>query len=648
MNEEDIKIFSFNNKFIEQYRKNKPKIIEEENLEKLIEHFDSDKIIMKTQIIDKFIIMISIKTKNQLDLENNKVKEIQISSFNISIIKYNSKTQENQQININIPIKGEIKISQKDFFNQKFYFFDLVPIDEIKSFFYLCIFNQIHFFKLYEKEEKLKYNKIKIKNFNNEINILYLGKNLNIGKNILEIKLLLKPNNIFYFIPIDITNENIKLEEKEFVSNKIENQNIFNKFIRSDCGISIFIDKKNNQKFIASTKDETNEIIISELNINNLEKNSNDYLKILSLIQINYKIFIFAEIQKKEDESEYLTFGIYRLIFIEKDNNYTMELLQLIKIMNNEVIKEYNFNINISNYIYINLGEKIFFIHLDQNGIIDMINFFQLDIKKLNIKKYYYEKSQELSLFILFIDNEIFISKFVDEFYKEEKFIINENKNDKENQEKNDINQKENDLANKKELINIDSSEQNEEILPGLKADIIEEENNFKNDIKNKISKIIKGRIEINKDKINKLIADKKKKIKLVNEDIKRVKEEYKDLKIRNDNIIKVIRNLTKKKIENNNYYYEEEGEEDDQEKNTNYIINNSYNPNSIHFGINQNFNNQTNLINQMNNSQKQNMNFRFQNYSFNNNQINNQYQLNQFYPKGNMIKNNINNNTFY
>ena len=205
MNEEDIKIFSFNNKFIEQYRINKPKIIEEENLEKLIEHFDSDKIIMKTQIIDKFIIMISIKTKNQLDLENNKVKEIQISSFNISIIKYNSKTQENQQININIPIKGEIKISQKDFFNQKFYFFDLVPIDEIKSFFYLCIFNQIHFFKLYEKEEKLKYNKIKIKNFNNEINILYLGKNLNIGKNILEIKLLLKPNNIFYFIPIDIT-----------------------------------------------------------------------------------------------------------------------------------------------------------------------------------------------------------------------------------------------------------------------------------------------------------------------------------------------------------------------------------------------------------------------------------------------------------
>lgn len=277
-----------------------------------------------------------------------------------------------------------------------------------------------------------------------------------------------------------------------------------------------------------------------------------------------------------------------------------------------------------------------------------MINFFQLDIKKLNIKKYYYEKSQELNLFILFIDNEIFISKFVDEFYKEEKFIINENKNDKEKQEKNDINQKENDPANKKELINIDSSEKNEEILPGLKADIIEEENNFKNEIKNKISKIINEKIEVNKDKINKLIADKKKKLKLVNEDIKRVKEEYKALKIRNDNIIKVIRNLTKKKIENNNYYYEEEGEEDDQEKNTNYIINNSYNPNSIHFRINQNFNNQTNLINQMSKSQQQNMNFRFQNYSFNNNQINNQYQLNQFYPKGNMSKNNINNNTFY
>ena len=204
MTEDDIKIINFNNKFKEDYKINKPRIVEEKNLEKLIENFDSDKIIIKTQIIDKFIIMISIKTKNQSDYKNNNLKEIQLTNFYITIIKNNLKVQENQQININIPIKGEAIIYQKDFFNQKFYFFDLVKIDEIKSFFYLYIFNQMHFFKLYEKEDKLKYNKIKIKNFNNEISVLYLGKNLNIEKNILEINLLLKPNNTIYIIPINI------------------------------------------------------------------------------------------------------------------------------------------------------------------------------------------------------------------------------------------------------------------------------------------------------------------------------------------------------------------------------------------------------------------------------------------------------------
>ena len=155
MTEDDIKIINFNNKFKEDYKINKPRIVEEKNLEKLIENFDSDKIIIKTQIIDKFIIMISIKTKNQSDNKNNNLKEIQLSNFYITIIKYNLEVQENQQININIPIKGEAIIYQKDFFNQKFYFFDLIKIDEIKSFFYLYIFNQMHFFKLYEKEDKL-------------------------------------------------------------------------------------------------------------------------------------------------------------------------------------------------------------------------------------------------------------------------------------------------------------------------------------------------------------------------------------------------------------------------------------------------------------------------------------------------------------
>ena len=277
-----------------------------------------------------------------------------------------------------------------------------------------------------------------------------------------------------------------------------------------------------------------------------------------------------------------------------------------------------------------------------------MINSIQIDIKKLNIKKYYYEKSQELNLLILFRDDEVFLTKFIDEFYKEEKCIFKENKILIERQEKIDTIQNENELEIKNESINAKSSDKNEEILPGLKDNFIDDDNNLKNEIKYKISKIINERIEANKNKINKLVVDKKKKLKTVNEDIKRIKEEYKILKIKNDNIIRVISNLTKKKIENNNYYYEEEVEEDDNEKNINYMLNHSYNQNRINMNINSNFNNKSNLINQMNNSQQQIMNYQFQNYPFNNNQINKQFP-NQFYQKGNMMKNNINkNNNFY
>ena len=288
--EEEIQIINFNNKFREEYKINKNREIKEENLEKFLENQSSDKIVIKAKIIDKFIIIITVKVKNQLELRNKNVKEIQLNSFNINIIKYDQKNNQNQQININIPIKGEVNIPPKDFFNQKFYFFDLALIHDIKSFFFLYIFNQMHFFKLYQKDEQLKYNKIKIKNFNNETDVLYLGKNLVKEKNILEIELLLKPDNSFYYIPIDITNENKKFEEKEFLLEKKENKNILNKFLRSNCEFFVFLEKKENKKYIISTDEKTKEIIIKELNINNLEQNSNNDFKILYLFKIHEKI----------------------------------------------------------------------------------------------------------------------------------------------------------------------------------------------------------------------------------------------------------------------------------------------------------------------------------------------------------------------
>ena len=643
MNEEGIEIINFNKKLREEYKINKPRVIEEENLELLLDNKNSDKIVIRVKIIKKFIIIISVKIKNQLELKNKNVKEIQLDSFNMTIIKYDSENNQNQQININIPIKGEINISTKDFYNQKFYFFDLVPIEDFKGFFYLYIFNQIHFYKLYQKDGQLKYNKIKVKNFNNDITVLYLGKNFIKEKNILEVELLLKPNNYFCYIPIDTSNENKKYEVKEYLLEKKEYKNIFNKFIKSNCEFFIFSDKKENKKYIVSAEEKTKEIQIKELNLNNFKENTNSDLKILCLFKILDIIYVIADITKnnKNDDSKYLTFGIYNLLYSDKDDNYYMELQQQINIINNEGIKEYDFNINDCNYISINIGTKLYFIHLNQNGAFDMINSFQIDSEKLNIRKYQYDKSQDLSLFILFKNKEIYISRFIDDFYKEEKCISNENKtNIVKEQNNNYYSQIENESTVDHTLINHDSIEKKEVSQINLIENIHETKND--NYIKNKIEMIIKERIEKNKYKINKLVEDKKRKIKAINSDIKSSKEENKCFKVLYDNIMKVIINLQKIKNENNNYNDEEEEEEKDNKINYKFNLNynNRINNSMYQSGMNPNYNNNINLINHMNNSQQQNMNYNFPNF----------YQLNPqssypFYPKRNMMMNNINNN---
>ena len=80
-----------------------------------------------------------------------------------------------------------------------------------------------------------------------------------------------------------------------------------------------------------------------------------------------------------------------------------------------------------------------------------MINIFQLD-SKLTFDKYFYDKYQEKTLLIIFLNNDIFFSKYIDEFLKEKKYILNENIN---NIDKNDSNNEEQDESiDKEDLIN--------------------------------------------------------------------------------------------------------------------------------------------------------------------------------------------------
>ena len=596
MNEQEIQIINYN-KLGGGYKINKTKIIQKENLEKILDNHNSDKITITAQVIEKYIILISTKVKNMLELNNKKEKDIQLDSFNITIIEYDSNNNKFQQIMINIPIKGNIKISKKIFFNQKFYFFDLIPIDNKKSYFILYLFEQLHFFKLYKKEDLLKYNKIKVKNFNKETNVIYLGKNLIKNRNILEIELLLKPKNSFYFIPIDISDANKKLEEKEYNLKEVENKNIFHKIIKSNCGMFIFTDKNSNQNYIVTKDDNSNEINMKELVINNIGDNQSQELTILFLFKIIDKIYIIIHLvnNKEEDEqNNYLVFGIYNVIYVEKDNNYSMELFQEIKIVNDEGIKEYRFNMNNLNNIFINLGKKFYIFHLENNGEINIINIFQLD-SKLNFDKIVYDKYQEMTLLITILNNDIFCSKNIDEFLQEKKYIMNENKNNNEEDESN--NEEQNESIDKKDLINDKLNEKDDEDkqISEIKLQKLINENNYKG-INNEIKKIISQRIEFNVKKLNKMVKDNKNKFKQIKQDIKLQKEQHHKFKEKHDNILKVINAIKKIAIDNNKFYDEYEEKENEIDNKINYNYNNNYNP--YQRASTQNYNNNFNFSN--------------------------------------------------
>ena len=638
MNESEIEIINFNNKLTEGYKLNKTKIIHEENLEKILDNQNSDKIIMTSQIIEKYIIIISVKVKNMLELNNKKEKDIQLDNFNITIIEHDFEKNKFKQIMINIPIKKDINISKKIFFNQKFYFFDLVPIDNTKSFFILYIFDQLHFFKLYQKEEQLKYNKIKVKNFDKETNVIYIGKNLKLDKNVLEIELLLKPKNCFYFIPIDITDSNKKLKENEYNLNEKENKNIFNKYIKSNCDTFIFTDKNLNQNYIVTKDYSSNEIIIKELIINSIGNNQIKELTIIFLFKIKDKIYLISHLRNNSEEdgqNKYSIFEIYNVFYVVKDNNYNMELLQQIKILNNEGFKDYNFNMNNSNNIFINIGRKLYIFHLGQSGVIDVINIFQLD-SNLNFDKYYYEKYQQMTSLIIILNNDIFFSKNADEFLQEKKYILN---NDINYIEENKDSNKEQDESNDDEnLINDKPKEKDEIEKPISESKLLKLVNESKNPkINIEIESIILNRIKFNEDKIDKYVKENANKIKLIKQDIKFQKEEHKKFKEYYEKLSNIINGITKIINNADNEEIEEE-EEIDNKMNYNY----NHNYRNFQREATQNYSNcNNNLINQMNIPLQKSSSYNYQNYSYNNNGQLNPYLMNQKYQNGNMINNN-------
>ena len=74
----------------------------------------------------------------------------------------------------------------------------------------------MHIYKIYLKENQLKYNKIELKKFNEKTKVLYLGECYKSVENILEIALLLKPSNSFMFLEIETKEKGSKIQEKKY------------------------------------------------------------------------------------------------------------------------------------------------------------------------------------------------------------------------------------------------------------------------------------------------------------------------------------------------------------------------------------------------------------------------------------------------
>ena len=81
MNKEEIEIINFNN-YREEYKINKIKVVKKENIERLFVNQIEDKIVINAEIIERFFIIISVKLKNQLDLNNQNSKEIKLNTIN--------------------------------------------------------------------------------------------------------------------------------------------------------------------------------------------------------------------------------------------------------------------------------------------------------------------------------------------------------------------------------------------------------------------------------------------------------------------------------------------------------------------------------------------------------------------------------------
>ena len=548
LQESEIKVINNSINLLPTYKTNIIPELLQDKLEPIIPKENNqgrgDRFISNIKLIENFIIIISTKTSKNL----SELNSIKILGFEISIIKLNlNPGEEKQEINITIPLKEPKVITNKNLSVQKYFFSDFIKVSENKSYFHICVFDQLHIYKIYIKDNQLKYNKIELKKFNEKTKILYLGECFNKDENMVEIDLLLKPLNNLMVLEINADDNKMqKIEEKiyEFKNiqnNEYNNKNIFHKYLRSFCGKFLFTEKETDKKYLIYR--DNNDMVIKQVNMDNLEKNNsgnNNYINFLYTFE--KELYLLAELPKEnEDEDRYIILAIFNLIYNEEKDIYESILTQKIFINNEGRNNSYFININMDNDISIQTSESLTYIQLGKNSSVEKIYKLNTNAKQLQISKINCVKFDQWLILLSFIKEDIYVSKLKkdDLNYVEKNCILNyegkqnmkdNEKVDKENEIKEQDVDNNNKINNEQDIINSKDEKYSNEILGTITIKL----NNY-------IDKIINDRIEQNYLKIESIKQEYENKLELIEQDILAQKKENEKLEKSLDEILNKI-----------------------------------------------------------------------------------------------------------
>ena len=529
--EQEIKVINNFSTLMPTYKTNILPELLQDKLEQIIPKENTneknDRFICNIKLIENYIIIISAKTSKNL----SEINSIKILGFEVSVIKLNlNSNEEKSEINISIPLKEPKVFTNKNFLVQKYFFSDFIKISEEKNYFHICVFDQLHIFKIYIKDNQLKYNKIELKKFNEKSKVLYLGEYYNKKENILEIDLLIKPMNNILILEINTDEKSQKVDEKiyEFSNMKYNNKNVFHKYLRSFCGKFLFTEKETDKKYLIYRNND--DIIIKPVNLNEPNNNS-----LLFLYTHENNLYLITEIPKENENEEcYLNLGIFNLYYDEEKDAYEPKLIQKVMIKNEAGNKNYSISINMDKDISIQIADYIIYIQLGKNNSVEKAYKLNTNAKQLQISKSFCVKYDQWFIILSLLGENIYVSKITidDSNYVENNCVLNYEEEKPISNGDNSIKEenKENKEINNDKIIensnNEDSSKKLNEILTHL--------NDF-------IDKTINDRIEQNNEKFDSIKQEYEKKFELIEQDIQVQKKENEILEKRLDEILSRI-----------------------------------------------------------------------------------------------------------